>query len=117
MPDLPVKDAPAAVRYYAEVLGFDKLWDDAKIGFGHIMYACLARDELKVTIDEHRADEDAKGHMCCNVDDVDALHAEMQARGAKICEPLTDHVWQERSFTIEDLDGHRLAFSMSLREA
>ena len=52
--------------------------------------------------------------LSCDVSDVDALHAEYAARGAKIGEGPTDRVWQARDFTVEDLDGHRLSFTMDL---
>ena len=117
VPDLPVKDAPASIRYYAEVLGFQKLWDDDLIGFDHTMFACVARGDLELTLDEHRAEEtDQPLHLSCRVDDVDALHAEYVARGAKIVEDPTDRVWQERDFKIEDPDGHKISFHMFLKK-
>ena len=115
VPDLPVKSTPDAVRYYAEVLGFEKIFDDRIVGFDHIMYACMGRGDFRVTLDEHRASE-VEHQVClyCNVDDVDAIHAELSARGANIVEGLTDRIWQARDFSIHDLDGHRITFSMPL---
>lgn len=118
VPDLPVKDAPVAVRYYSEVLGFEKIYDDAVTGFDHVMYACMGRGTFHLTLDEHRAEEaGASIQVTCNVSEVDALHAEFVARGARIVEPLTDRVWQERDFTVVDLDGHRLSFTMKLNRS
>ena len=115
VPDLPTKSTPEAVRYYAEVLGFEKVFDDRIVGFDHIMYACMGRGDFRVTLDEHRASEvDKSVQLYCYVDDVDALYREYEARGANIVEGLTDRIWQARDFSIHDLNGHRITFSMTL---
>ena len=50
------------------------------------------------------------------VDDVN-LHCERaRAAGAKIVDPLTDHVYGERQFTAEDFAGHQWTFSETLRD-
>ena len=114
-PDLPVADCPAAIRYYCDVLGFTKVFDDALLGFDRTLYACVARGDLKLTLDWHRSDEVAhKVHLMAEVDDVDALHAELSGRGAKIVGELTDRPWGERDFTVEDLDGHKIGFTMTV---
>ena len=41
---------------------------------------------------------------------VDELHAESQARGAKLVAPLTDHPWGLRDFVVELPGGHRMSF-------
>ncbi|MEM7308739.1 MAG: CDGSH iron-sulfur domain-containing protein [Planctomycetota bacterium] len=115
IPDLPVVDAPAAIRHYAEVLGFTKVFDDAVVGYDHTMFACMERGEFRVTLDQHRAAEVSPPvQLSCTVSDVDALHKELVARGAKIVEGPLDQVWHSRDIVIEDLDGHRLRFTTPL---
>jgi len=46
------------------------------------------------------------------VDNVDALYAEVQGRGAKILEPPTLRVYKCYELMIEDNCGFRLCFSM-----
>lgn len=116
VPDLPVSDCPRAIRHYCDVLGFEKVWDDAELGFERTLYACVQRGGLKLTLDWHRRDEVHKQvHLGSMVDDVDALYEELKARGADIKEHLTEHPWGERTFTIRDLDGHELSFAMIVR--
>ena len=43
-----------------------------------------------------------------DVDDVDLLHAEYRANGAKIVQTPTNFSWGRREMNVEDLDGHRL---------
>jgi catechol 2,3-dioxygenase-like lactoylglutathione lyase family enzyme len=43
-------------------------------------------------------------------DDVDALHAELEGRGATIIQPPTDQPYGLREFRVQDPDGHILAF-------
>ncbi len=42
------------------------------------------------------------------VNDVDSLHVQYKAAGAKILEPPTDQTWQMREMQVEDIDGHVL---------
>jgi uncharacterized glyoxalase superfamily protein PhnB/CDGSH-type Zn-finger protein len=115
VPDLPVADCPAAIRYYCDVLGFEKVYDDAELGFERTLYACVRRGALTLTLDWHRSDEIAqKVHLVATVDDVDALYEELRARGANIDDEIKDHPWGERTFGIVDLDGHSLAFTMKV---
>jgi hypothetical protein len=44
-------------------------------------------------------------------DDVDAMHLELTARGAKIIQPPTDQPYGLREFRVQDPDGHILAFA------
>ena len=116
VPTLPVKDCPATIRYYADVLGFHKVFDDAAVGFEHTMYACMQRGELKVILDEHAAKDPSKQCVIAEVDNVDALFKELDARGAIISSPLTNRLWQARDFCIEDNNGHRISFTMPLKK-
>jgi uncharacterized glyoxalase superfamily protein PhnB len=48
--------------------------------------------------------------MTIFVNDVNALDAELQAKGAKIVMPPTDEPWGVCEFHIEDPDGHTYRF-------
>ncbi len=43
-------------------------------------------------------------------DDVDAMHTELQQRGATVIQPPTDQPYDLREFRVKDPDGHILAF-------
>ncbi len=44
------------------------------------------------------------------VEAIDALYAEWQARGVSFIKPLRDEPWGMREFGIRTLDGHRMMF-------
>jgi uncharacterized glyoxalase superfamily protein PhnB len=44
------------------------------------------------------------------VDDIDALHAELERRNADFVKPLRDEPWGMREFGIRTVDGHRMMF-------
>lgn len=48
------------------------------------------------------------------VDDVDALHADLAARGARFVKALRTESWGMREFGIETLDGHRMMFGQDV---
>lgn len=51
------------------------------------------------------------------VDDVDTLHDELGARGARIVKPPQDYAYGMRDFDVDDLDGNRLTFGMPSNSA
>ena len=48
-------------------------------------------------------------------DDVDALHAELDNRGATIIQRPSDQPYGLREFRVEDPDGHILAFGKRIQ--
>jgi predicted enzyme related to lactoylglutathione lyase len=48
------------------------------------------------------------------VSDVDALHAEVSARGAELIKPLRSEPWGMREFGVRTVDGHRMMFGQPL---
>jgi uncharacterized glyoxalase superfamily protein PhnB len=43
---------------------------------------------------------------------VDALHAELVGRGAKVVKPPQDYAYGMRDFDVLDLDGNEIVFGM-----
>ena len=50
------------------------------------------------------------GGICVFVRDVDAVHAELTARGANIVKPPQNYDYGMRDFDVVDLDGNQLVF-------
>jgi hypothetical protein len=50
----------------------------------------------------------------CEVDDVDALHAEIRARGGRSTPP-TDQHYGMREIVVTTVDGHRIVFAQELK--
>ena len=51
------------------------------------------------------------------IKDVDALHAELIARGAKVLKPPQDYDYGMRDFDVADPDGNQLTFGMETQSA
>jgi predicted enzyme related to lactoylglutathione lyase len=50
--------------------------------------------------------------VCIFVTDVDAVHAEVAARGAKVLKPPQNYDYGMRDFDVVDLDGNQITFGM-----
>ncbi|TNE92566.1 MAG: bleomycin resistance family protein [Deltaproteobacteria bacterium] len=111
-PILCVDDLPASLAYYTAQLGFELAWswgeDQAFDSEAHPTFACVCRGDVSVFLSErHQGVPGA--WMSLNVGsqaDLDALHAEYVASGARIVEPPAVRVWGMREMWVEDLDGN-----------
>jgi uncharacterized glyoxalase superfamily protein PhnB len=110
VPSLPVRDCGEALRYYCDVLGFEKDFDDAVLGRDVMLFAGVSRDECALTLNAHDR-QDYVATIGVEVDDVDLLHEELRSRGVKIILPPQDEPWGERHLAIEDLCGNEIHFS------
>ena len=54
--------------------------------------------------------------MSIFVDDVDALHADLVKRGARVLKEPKDYDYGLRDFDVADLDGNMIFFGMELQE-
>lgn len=111
-----VRDIAASLAYYRDMLGFDVSFQYGEPTY----YACLCRDEVAVHL--RAASENAgwvpgNGAFAVFVTDVDALHAELAARGARVLKPPQDYAYGMRDFGVADLDGNQLTFGMKSRPA
>ena len=116
-PHFVVPDVIASAEYYRDVLGFKIL----SYFLDPPVFAVVARDV--VVIHFGKSDNGAlpspnvarrKSSLDAYiwVNDLDALHAELQGRGAKIIEPPTMQVYKCHEFVVEDNLGFRLCFSL-----
>jgi catechol 2,3-dioxygenase-like lactoylglutathione lyase family enzyme len=116
IPNVFVKDFPAALDYYTGPLGFHPLFVYGEIPF----YAHVARDEAILAIRhvtkpviDHTAGE-ALLSAFVEVSDVNALHGSLQAAGAHIWQTPRDEPWAMRSLIVSDLDGNLICFASNL---
>jgi uncharacterized glyoxalase superfamily protein PhnB len=77
-------------------------------------YAGFCRDDVALhLISASRTNRRAgNGGICIFVRDVDAVRAELAARGAKVVKPPEDYAYGMRDFDVFDLDGNQLTFGM-----
>lgn len=106
-PILRVADFDASVAYYVGVLGFELAWRDRRFG-------CVRRGDASLML--------CQGSQGCGgtwayveVDDADALHAELRARGARIRHPPQTFPWGSRELHVFDPDGHVLRLGAESR--
>jgi catechol 2,3-dioxygenase-like lactoylglutathione lyase family enzyme len=114
-PVLMVRDVPAALRYY-EQLGFTLTFRDST---PNAQYAGIRRDDVELHLQWHDTSEwnhpvDRPTYRFV-VDGVDALHAELRARGRLLeITPVSDTPWGTREFHLRDPDGNGLQFYCDL---
>ena len=80
-----VRDMTKSVEHYCNALGFAVTFQ-----YGNpIFYTCLCRDEVALHLLSAQQTKRLPGNgaVCVFVKDVDSLHAELAARGAKVVKP------------------------------
>jgi catechol 2,3-dioxygenase-like lactoylglutathione lyase family enzyme len=116
-PHFVVPDVVASAEYYRDVLGFKIL----SYFLDPPVFAVVARDD--VVIHFGKSDNGALPSPNATrrsigvdayiwVNDLDALYAELQGRGARILEPPAMRVYKCYELLVEDNCGFRLCFSM-----
>ncbi len=114
-PVLHVTDVDASIRFYQERLGFTTAWYFQQDGKGYV--AEVDRDGCALILACTWPEKAGKGTMFialnlepwsreAEIAGVDALRAELEARGA----PVKDGWWGYRLLVVEDPDGNLLYF-------
>ena len=106
---LAVPDLAASLRYYRDVLGL-------ALDFEVPGWAFLSRGSFRVMLGEcpdampAAATGDHSYFIYVTVEGIDALHGELEARGAAFIQPLADKPWGMREFGVRTPEGHRIMF-------
>jgi len=110
-----VSDIGKSIEHYRDKLGFTVTFQYGQPTF----YACLCRDEVSLHLLDARETKrlPGQGGLCVFVQDVDAVHAELVARGAIVIKPPQDYDYGMRDFDVVDLDGNHMTFGMSSHPA
>lgn len=114
-PQLFTTDMTRSCAFFTRKLGF-------AIGFLHgdpPFYGQVTRDGVRLNLRHVDAmpfggDVRATDHLLSayvEVSDIDALHAEYQASGAPLHQPLTTQPWNVRDFVVRDPDGNLILFA------
>jgi uncharacterized glyoxalase superfamily protein PhnB len=109
-----VADIVASIAHYRDVLSFEPSFE-----FGEpVSYAGFCRDAVPIDLIASSKTQRSPGNgaVCIEVDNVDAIHAELMRRGAKILAAPMDSSYGMRDFNVVDLDGDQLTFGMPLAE-
>jgi catechol 2,3-dioxygenase-like lactoylglutathione lyase family enzyme len=111
---MTVTDIPASTAYYRDKLGFDVAFEYGKPTF----YVCLCSGDVAVHLVAASQTKRLPGNgaVCIFVDDVDALHADLVKRGAKVLKEPKDYDYGMRDFDVADLDGNMIFFGMESKK-
>jgi uncharacterized glyoxalase superfamily protein PhnB len=104
VPELPVQDVVRSQEHYRDALGFEIGWLDSSGDIG-----AVSRDEIAIFLRRRTRQFEPAVHWMF-APNLDATYAELNARGARIVEPLEKKPWGLRQFTVEDIDGNRFYF-------
>ena len=116
-PHFVVPDVVASAEHYRDVLGFKIL----SYFLDPPVFAVVARDNVVIHFGKsdngalpspNSARREIGVDAYIWVNDLDALYAELQGRGAKILEPPVMRVYKCYELVVEDNFGFRLCFSM-----
>jgi predicted enzyme related to lactoylglutathione lyase len=116
-----VDDVVASAHFYRDVLGFgyERFWGEPP------SFCMVSRSGVVIMLSQLEQPGGMKPNRLADpeggawdayvwVDDADSLHAEYQAKGAKIVRQLCDQQYGCRDFEVEDLNGYRLCFGHTL---
>ena len=119
VPQFAVPDVVQTAQYYRDVLGFQVAgyWDGEQASLATEpppYFAIVWRDDVQVFFGRGDAAASAGPedgyHAYCHVDGVDALAAELRARGATIVDGPEDRSYSQRELVVRDCNGFVLAF-------
>jgi uncharacterized glyoxalase superfamily protein PhnB len=113
VPQIHVSTSAAAKLFYTDKLGFscvnswrpDETKDDP-------CYMAFVRDGVWLQVTSYRGTMGTCVYVY--VDDVDALYAELVAKGVEQLDPVQDQVWGTREFAVTDPDNNTLRFGQEI---
>lgn len=107
-----VQDVAESLAYYRDCVGFDVAFE-----YGTpTSYVGLCSGEVSLHLIAAAQAPRPPGHGAVSVyvDDVDALHADLLKRGAKILNAPRNRDYGLRDFGIADIDGNMIFFAIEL---
>lgn len=120
-PQFAVRDVLRTAEYYRDVLGFQIVgyWDGESVSLAPEtppVFAIVRRDQVQVFFNHANSPDVGTGrseggyHAFFDVTGVDALAAELRARGAEIIDGPEDRIYGQREVVVKDCNGLVLAF-------
>ncbi len=111
IPVLHVSDSSKAEAFYCNLLGFRReSAHRADASKADPCYMSLVRDGVWLHLSSFSGDGVSGGVVFLLVDDVDALHAELAAKGVAIDTGPIDQTWGNREMYVKDADGNCIRF-------
>jgi catechol 2,3-dioxygenase-like lactoylglutathione lyase family enzyme len=113
IPVLHAASSAAAEEFYCGRLGFTQAFAYRPFGGADPCYMGLTRDNVEVHVSSFSGDGVAGGVVFLGVEDLDALHKELKAKGVVIDLEPTDQSWGNREMYVHDPDGNSIRFVQS----
>ena len=113
VPQIHVSTSAAAKHFYSDKLGFtcvnswrpNETKDDP-------CYMAFVRDGVWLQVTSYKGMLGTCVYVY--VDDVNALHAELVAKGVQHLDPVQDQAWGMREFAVTDPDNNTLRFGQEI---
>ena len=106
IPCLRVRDAHASAAWYARAPGFQTDWEH-QYEPGFPWFISVSRDGLTLYLSEHRGTGTDDAETFLYVSNVDALHADLAAKGIPVEQAPENQPWGVRELVLRDPDRHR----------
>ena len=110
IPVLHATSSAGAEEFYCGRLGFSQTFAYRPFGGADPCYMGLKRDKVVVHVSSFSGDGVAGGVVFLGVEDVDALHEELKAKGVVIALEPTDQSWGNREMYVHDPDNNSIRF-------
>jgi catechol 2,3-dioxygenase-like lactoylglutathione lyase family enzyme len=106
-----VRDLPGCAAFYRDTLGFaEKHADASSVWFGDQQILLLQRSAAAELVGEDTLASQTDGCprvlICAEVEDVDATHAALEAKGVTFVQPPTSRSWGVRTAHFADPEGN-----------
>jgi uncharacterized glyoxalase superfamily protein PhnB len=103
-------DEQKALEFYVEFLGFTALFRH-RFEPDLPLYMAVKRGDCELHLSEHHGDCSPGAAVRVAVSDIDALHAELNAKQYRYARPQIEAMpWGSREMTVQDPFGNRLTF-------
>jgi catechol 2,3-dioxygenase-like lactoylglutathione lyase family enzyme len=107
-----VSDIAASLAYYRDRLGFEVAFEyGTPTSYAGV---CSGKVTLHLISASRTPRQPGHGAVAIDVDDVDALHADLVRRGARVLKAPADYDYGLRDFDVADPDGNMLFFAMEI---
>lgn len=100
----------AAEEFYCNQLGFQRQFVYRPATTQDPCYMGVQRDGVSLQLSSHSGDGVPGGVVYVAVDDVDALHTELVAKGVPIDTGPVDQTWGNREMYVKDADRNSIRF-------
>lgn len=107
-------DEVKAREFYLEYLGFEVVFEH-RFEVSLPLYMGIVRGDCELHLSEHHGDATPGASLRIEVDDVDALCAELCSKSVTHNRPTVREMpWGTRDFTVTDPFGNRLTFTTAI---